>query len=697
MTAIDFNCREIRYAIVGRHLEIFRDPVRLARFDLCPGADRPVRIGAFRREGARAWAPLEGAVEGRAVVEMKDGRIGYTVETSQKHFDRLTYFPSSTLDGDLLHTFIWTQRDRAWEMSEDVEVKVRETGGDAGHPCEGYLADPSDMPPYWPGRCCPRVCAAHHPETGWWGMCLPGPLPVCETAFRLQQERFDIAFRYLRPGCEDGFMPTVWFALPLSDPRDPYSVMPHMWELSAPWRLEPDRDYPRSKFQGLAVCHPWDPIQQAIGKTFTEPIPLGAKESPMTPEFLLGLLNEFVAFEPSVKWHFWLPQGWYKNVGDYEIGDNLGGEEGFRNLADEFRKGGHLLTVHVRLSTFNERSKVGREHPDWAAPQRPENPIRYWANNPEEEGAQRVMDVTRPEVREHLKGQIRRFLSDEPGCLNMDGVSPTADRNLSALDFELADDDYGVGDLLAYKVNKELLLYAKSVKPRAHMYFMYMPSLYGISEEAHTMEDYQQYPMHTIQQLRLITNLYPTLPLHTANWCVSRTKALALWPLGVAAGRPEIDNPHAFPSPFLTGWHDMDQAYRRRTAATLTAYANSPWTPDTVNIPAKVEGEGLRMEVTAGRRRTEGPLAGFYGALSLGSQTVVTFSETLAMVAGTLSKTVTVPLPPGAVVESVNRVGHDGEREAHEYAVLPEGLRLHAPDAAGETKLVEINYRLPKR
>jgi hypothetical protein len=105
MTATDFACRGFRYSVVGQHLEICRGHTRLARFDLCPRAAEPVRIGTFRREGNRAWATLEGGVDGRAVVEMKDGRVGYTVETAQKHFDQLTYFPASMLDGDLLHTF----------------------------------------------------------------------------------------------------------------------------------------------------------------------------------------------------------------------------------------------------------------------------------------------------------------------------------------------------------------------------------------------------------------------------------------------------------------------------------------------------------------------------------------------------------------------------------------------------------------
>ena len=71
------------------------------------------------------------------------------------------------------------------------------------------------------------------------------------------------------------------------------------------------------------------------------------------------------------------------------------------------------------------------------------------------------MDVTRADVREHLKWQVKRFLSDEPGMLNMDGVMATGDHWPSALDYELTDNNYGVGDLLAYKINRELLLYGK--------------------------------------------------------------------------------------------------------------------------------------------------------------------------------------------------------------------------------------------
>ena len=694
MKVLEWTHLGFRFSIVGRHIELFRGHARLARFDLAPRADSPVRIGEFRREGTHAWATLAGGVEGKAVVDFSGDYVTYAVETSQKHFDELTYFPDSSLDGDLWHTFVWTQRDREWPIDEDVCVRVGDTRPDTVSTRDGLIVDPGDTPCYWPGRGCPRVCGAHHREVGWWGMCIPGPLPVCDTYFEMQRKRFNIRFDYLRPGCQDGFMPTVHFVLPLADPHDPYTVMGPVGELNDPWRLLAGRDYPESKFKGMAVCHPWEAMQHAAGNAFAAPIPPAREGSPMNGDFLLGLLRDLVAIEPSLKWHFPLPQGWYKNIGDFAIGENFGGEEGFRKLADDFRQGGHLINVHERFHHFNDNSCVGREHPDWTARLRSGRPKPYWSPNEEDEGVAQIMDVTREDVREHLKWQVKRFLSDEPGMLNMDGFQATGDHWPSALDYELADNDYAVGDLLAYKINKELILHGKSIKPYAHFTGTNNP-LYGMTESWGTMEDHLPLPIHTIQQLRLISNLYPTLQLHLVCCCTTRTKALTFWPLSVAVGCPQVDSPRIFSNPHLSAhWIELDDLYKRRLAASLVAYANSPRTADTVNVPARVEGEGLRLDVFAGRKRTQGPLAGFYGALSLGSRTIATYSEEKAVLMSTLGKTVHLPLPPGAVVEKVLAVSHDGAEKDHDHTGLPDAVELHVPDAAGDTKLIEVKYRL---
>ena len=694
MEALELRCRGISHTIVGRFLEIHRGAVRLARLDLCPQSDTPTLIGEFRRHANGYRARLNGGIEGWAVVEEKDGLVSYSVQTDRKHFDKLIYFPESMLDGDTWRTFIWAQRDRAWGVEEDVCVRIGDTRPDTVSAREGTIIDPGDYPPLWPGRGGPRVCTTHHREFGWWGICVPGPLPVCDTYFCMDKSRFSIRFDYLHPGCSDGFMPSVTFALPLADPTDPFTVMAFMWELSEPWRLEPGTDYEPTAFAGLALCHPWEAMQHAAGNAWAAPIPPAKKGSPMNSDFLLGLLGDLVSIEPRVKWHFLLPQGWFKNIGDFEIGENFGGEEGFRKLAEEFRDGGNLITVHERFHHFNDRSEIGRKHPEWAAALRPGRPKPYWSPNEEEEGVAQIMDVTREDVREHLKWQVKRFLSGEPGCLNMDGLQMTGDHWPSAVDYELADNDYGVGDLLAYKINRELLLYGKSIKPIALFAGTNNP-LYGMTEDVGTTEDHLSVPIHTLEQLRLITNLYPTQQLCVTSCCTTRTKALTVWPLSVAVGRPQIDSPRAFADALMSShWHPVDEADRRRMSAVLASYANSPRTTDTVNVPVQVVSDGLRTEVYAQRKRTRGRLAGFPAAVSLGSRTVVTYGERKAVVASTIDKTVTVPLPPGAGLQGVERLLHTGERERHEHIVVPAGVRLHVPDAAGAVKTVEIAYRL---
>ena len=224
--------RNFRFEIAGRHLDLYQAEIRLARLNLVPASHIPVRCGEFRQEGDVFWAPLEGGVDGRAVVGVENGYLYYKVETSRKELEELTYFPGSILDGRKWHTFMWAFYDREWDVNEDNSIRIGETRVRTEGECG--TADPAHFPPLWQGRGTPRVCAAHHDSTGWWGMCVPGPLPVCDTYFEMIQGRFQIRFDYLRPGCEEGFMPAVYFALPLPDPQEPYSVMANMWELSAP-------------------------------------------------------------------------------------------------------------------------------------------------------------------------------------------------------------------------------------------------------------------------------------------------------------------------------------------------------------------------------------------------------------------------------------------------------------------------------
>jgi len=696
MQLLQGQWRNVRHEIVGRYLDLYQAEVRLARLNLLPGVQAAVRIGEFRREGNRCWAPLEGGIEGKAVVELKDGYLTYTVETACKEFEELTYFPESIFDGKKWHTYMWAFHDREWDINEDNSIRIGETR--IGTEGECGTADPAHFPPLWQGRGTPRVCAAHYDSIGWWGICVPGPLPVCNTYFEMVRGRFRIRFDYLRPGCDEGFMPKVYLALPLPDPKEPFSVMANMWGLSAPWRLEPGRDYEQTKFIGHAICHPWNAIQYHAGNAIAASIPPATADSPCNTAFMKELMETLQSLQPGIRWNLFLPQGWYKNIGDYEVGDNFGGEKGFRELGEHLRRKGHLLTFHIRLHRFNNRSKVGREHPEWTAKLRSQIKIKpYWSANEEFEGVTEIMDVTREDVRRFMRGQVRRFLSPGPGMLNLDGVYCTADDWPSYRDYELTDNDYGVGDLLAYKINRDLFLHAKSIKPYAIMGMgqcFLSPGLYGMVEFESTVEDHIPVSTNTIRQLRMLTRLYPRMQLNIADYHTTRTKAYDLWPLAAAVGRPQIDNPWAFTTGNLRGWIEHTEDYQRRLRAMLAAYANAPVTPDTINLPANVSGDGSRMDIYGGRKRTEGPLAGFYSALSFGSRTIATCSESKAVLMSNINRMVTVPLPPNATLKEVVAISHDGSEVPYEHEQGEAELKIYVPDAASDVKLLEIRYRL---
>ena len=90
----------------------------------------------------------------------------------------------------------------------------------------------------------------------------------------------------------------------------------------------------------------------------------------------------------------------------------------------------------------------------------------------------------------------------------------------------------------------------------------------------------------------------------------------------------------------------------------------------------------------------EGLLSGFYSALSFGSRTVATYSETKAVLMSNINRMITVPLPPNATLKEVVAVGHDGSESSYEYQQHDTGLRIYVPDAANDIKLLEVRYEL---
>ncbi len=126
----------------------------------------------------------------------------------------------------------------------------------------------------------------------------------------------------------------------------------------------------------------------------------------------------------------------------------------------------------------------------------------------------------------------------------------------------------------------------------------------------------------------------------------------------------------------------------------MHAYMNAhQWISDERRVELTPEGHFA----AAWRQRAEGPLAGFYAALAISPRSLVTYSETQALIAASESRMADIPLPPGARLDAVERLTHDGRAEPHPYDPAgPHTIRLHIEDAAGGTFLLRIRYALPR-
>ena len=101
--------------------------------------------------------------------------------------------------------------------------------------------------------------------------------------------------------------------------------------------------------------------------------------------------------------------------------------------------------------------------------------------------------------------------------------------------------------------------------------------------------------------------------------------------------------------------------------------------------------------VEAYRLKRSGKLAGWYGALALGRKTVVSYSESQALLATSEDRTVSVPLPPRSTLKTVTRVSDDGREDDCEHSLSDDGRVVFAVTDCGRGPLYyRLAYDLPE-
>ncbi len=689
---ITWNSRT--FEISGQFLTVYHHGRAQARFDLAPEIEgRKANLLAWSQETDTRWtaALSEG---GRVAIEIREGHLAYWMETTIPQFERLTYFPGTEFPGRTWQTFLSDSFDGEWEKTLDREVPISSAYDDIlsvdGADGAG-LTDPGDIPPMFIWNMPVRACALKT-ETDWLGLSIPGPLPVGVTRFTVHRTRFSITFQVLRPACREGRMPVVYLVPGLTDP---YDVL--------------DEDRAISERLNLTVKKPADHpawwttpgfksyLEQS--RRYQEKVNSGEKNV----DYLSMISREtFAEWIRTVRQDLDVPgmfamleQGAYRCYGDYHPTDSMGGIDGFRKMVDDLRKDNIRICYYIHPYMCNRKIDFYREHPEaFCKPKTTGHQTRYACEHGDANPEYALVDWTHPIGRDYILGQVEMIVSDRPGCLNCDWLRSNHWRSPDPRVYDFHDPDWGIGDLMSMKVQKLLYEKAKSIKPhccvsKAGLGAPYMQPYADVSLLA---EEWNGSTDSWYRRGRLATRLLRDTLFLTDPYFLTITKtyeyymAMAVWCI--------MEDPivrHAI-HPYMYFRELRDKDYRRRKAG-AQVQRNAP-----LHITDRCHVDVQNREVTVWRKRTQGPLTGWYASLAFGKRCFTTYSETQARVAASETRLIELPLPPKAVVQSVKVVRHDGTVAPWESepCLTPDGpgLRLYIQDCGGDPMFYQIGYKI---
>ncbi len=199
------------------------------------------------------------------------------------------------------------------------------------------MTDPGDKPPTWIWNLPVHACSFLTAEGDWLGLSVPGALPVGVTRLNMHRQRFSMTFQILRPACEEGQMPEVYFIPGL---RDPYDCLDSHRAISEAKGLtvEKSPDHPRWWSHPTFKC--WDEVVRLQGGAFKYDNQ-GNPSTVMTREQMLEWLEKV---EQSCglqgRLNIVFDQYWSYRYGSREVTKELGGVAGFRGFIDSLRERG---------------------------------------------------------------------------------------------------------------------------------------------------------------------------------------------------------------------------------------------------------------------------------------------------------------------------------------------------------------------
>ena len=665
----------------------------MAELPLTPVADGLVStLGAWQQVADLHWSA---AIEKLGTVHLgvREGHVAYWLDTEIPQFESLTCFPDTRFSGEHWQSYVSDGWDRLWDKDLDAEVGISSAYLDImnvfGADGAG-LTDPGDYPPTFVWNMPVRAFSLET-DAGYLGVAMPGPLPVGVVRLTMRDRLFSVSFDTLRPACSDGSMPVIYFVPGLNEPYDildEHRVIAERLGLTR--RKSPDHPAWWTQPTFKAYLEHWrrtkdvaDPEEQKKVLS-TESL----LDWTFTVKDALGVDEMLAIFE----------QGVYRCYGDYRPIDALGGVAGFRDTVDDLRSQGIRICYYIHPFMFNRKAPFYQEHPEaFCTPIDDSVIVKYACENYDAEPQFALVDWTHPKGREYMLSQVELILGTAPDCLNCDWLRSNHWRSPDPAAFRFHDPDWGIGDLMSMKVQKLIYEKAKATKPDCCVSKVAFaaPYMQPYADVNLLSEEWNGWTRTWYQRGRIATRTLRDVAFITDPYFLTITKSYEYYMSMLVWNILETpDVKHAI-HPYLYFRELRDKDVKRRLAG-CKVQENAPL--NVTDLCRAEPPEHESEEPVIWRKRTHGPLAGWYAALALSKRAFVTYSETEARIGTSETRYVYVPLPPGAAMVAVEMVAHDGAVQPWPATDIgtPEAplFELKAEDCAGAALYYRIRYWL---
>ena len=637
----------------GNVLHFFSNGVEAAELSLAPVIDGlPLEVNS--------WEPTAGGLIGRirgggAIHLTAQG--GHLVYWVQKKFDAIrsaVLFPSSNLLATEYHAFVSDWADRSFGISEDNEI-VASTA--VSPPAQGRERPRQQS---WMMAPSPRD-VAFRSDGPWWGICIPGSLPVGETRFAVRRGRLSIELRNYIAANANGTLPRVVLA---ADLPSPYDI------------LDVDVQFCRERREIAAhrrFCPWWS---RPIFCTWGEQVQTADAHAALTAANVrrwTAIVREKTGLPDFT---VIIDAPWFDKHGDFiASAGRFGSTEGLRALIDELHRAGHRVLLWFTPFKIDFDSDIATTEPDCLLLDHAGRPLRC----DERSG---FRDFTSAVGRNTLINNLRYCLSPDADCLDADGLKIDFNyHNPDLASARLRNPRWGAGDEHWTNVLRHLHEDAHRIKPDCLITTSGVaPYLAGHTDMLRLNDLFDEDPTLWFKRARLGTRLMPGTPIDADGWPMTHARCNASWMVSPVYGVPDL-----YHATLFDGREKLDEADYRRLSAAWHVYLNAPLAPD---MQIAIEPETGTFQ----RRYGSGPLKGQLAAVCFERACLATFSPQCARIAAVRDIHVALPLPHPQRVARLDAVRHDGRREPIDLPGAGPELKLRVPDAASDVKYIEAAF-----